>query len=296
VLSEQTLRILTHLPAVANIVRRVALEAGAEIMNHYSPVGYQGEVMTKPDGSSVTAADYAADVIIWDGLQAAFPGVPIVSEERTDKIDFAAIEQSPYYWLVDPLDATKRFRTGHPDFCINIALMHHDQPIMGVVYGPALQEGFVGYLGETPGAIRWHDERDTEHDLTVREIPRDGLTVLTSSSHAATPVFQSMLDQIKLAKRIQKGGALKFCDIAAGRADLYVRFRGNSYWDTAAGAAILRAAGGHVLGLDGKDLTYSRDRKTFEHTGLIACADPDYILPVIEEIRPLIHIAQTAIG
>lgn len=292
---KQTQTLINHLPAATGIVRRIALAAGAEIMNHYSPVGYQGEVMTKPDGSSVTAADFAADVIIWDALHREFAGIPVVSEERTDKIDYAALKSSEYYWLVDPLDATKMFRTGKPDFCVNIALVRGDTPVLGVIYAPALSEGFAGFIGDQSGAVRWHDDRNTEHDLSVRRIPVEGLTLLTSSSHAATSIFGQMMERIKLEKRLQKGGALKFCDIAAARADLYVRFRGNSYWDTAAGAVILRAAGGHVMDLSGNPLIYDRTNTKFDHTGLIACADPDYILPVIADIQKSINMAQATV-
>jgi len=282
-----TAKLLRHLPAVAGIVRRIAFAAGDTIMEHYSEVGYQGEVMEKPDGSPVTAADLQADELIRNALMTEFPGIPMVTEETFDQVDREALASAPHYWLVDGLDGTKSFRRGGRDFTVNIALIHEDSPVMGVVYAPALGEGFAGAInGEDRMAIRWNDESERDHDLRVRSIPFDGVTLLTGTTNEAgpSPRLQALMDGMKVARHIRRNSSIKFCDIAAARADLYTRLRPNSFWDTAAGDAVLRAAGGIVTDLSGAILTYDRNSIGFTNQGFIACNDLDYFLPVFNDL------------
>jgi 3'(2'), 5'-bisphosphate nucleotidase len=283
----ETAKFLKHLPAIAGIARRIAVAAGDAIMEHYSEIGYQGEVREKPDGSPVTLADLAADDLIRAALTDHFPGIPMVTEETFDRIDRAALADHPHFWLVDGLDGTKSFRRGAKEFTVNIALIENDAPVLGVVYAPALGEGFSGTVsGDDRAAIRWNDESEKDHDLRVRRIPPEGVTLLTSTTPDSGPSqrLQTLIDSMKIARHLRRNSSIKFCDVAAARADIYTRLRANSFWDTAAGDAILRAAGGTVTDLMGAPLRYDRNSIPFTNSGFIACNDPDYFLPVFADL------------
>lgn len=284
----QTANLLRHLPAVANIVRRITLAAGDAIMEHYSESGFHGEVIVKSDGSPVTIADYNADKIIREALAEEFPGIPMVTEETVGEIDRAALGGAPHYWLVDGLDGTKSFRRGSPDFTVNIGLIHDQSPVMGVIYAPALGEGFMGHTDDGGQALRWNDETERDHDIRVRRIPPEGVTLLTSTSSeqgGMSTLLAQVVEQVKMARHIRRNSSIKFCDIAAGRADIYTRFKENCFWDTAAGDAIVRGAGGHVTDLAGVPLMYDRNSTDFIRRGFIACNEIDYILPVFDDLR-----------
>lgn len=282
-----TEKLLRHLPAMANIARRITLVAGDAIMQHYTPSGFDGDVIIKSDGSPVTVADYEADRIIREALAQEFPGIPMVTEETVHELDHATLT-TPHYWLVDGLDGTKSFRRGSPDFTVNIGLIEGDQPVMGVIYAPALGEGFLGCTTDGGQALRWNDETERDTEIHVRNVPAGGITLLTSTSSdqgSSSPLLNSVIDQIKLARHIRRNSSIKFGDVAAGRADVYTRFKENCFWDTAAGDAIVRAAGGSVVNLQGTPLTYDRKNTTFLHQGFVACNDLDYIWPVFEDLR-----------
>lgn len=279
----QTEKLLRHLPAMTNMVRRIACAAGDLVMDHYDPSGYRGEVTIKEDDSPVTAADYAADALIREALNAEFPGIPMITEETCDARDRDLLAVSPHFWLVDPIDGTKHFRAGHPDFGINIALVYNDIPVLGVIYTPAHGEGFAGDSDGT--SLRWRDDSDRDHDMRVRRLPPEGLTLITNPSGKISSTMQALIDQIKMARHVRRGSTLKFCEVAAGRADLYPRFKETYYWDSAAGDIILRAAGGHVMDLTGGPLRYDRARVSLSNTGFIAASDRDYIQPIFEDMR-----------
>lgn len=278
-----TEKLLQHLPAMTNIVRRIALAAGDVVMEHYDPSGFHGEVIEKPDGSPVTAADFAADAMIRDALSSEFPGIPMITEETVETIDHDLLRSAPHYWLVDPIDGTKHFRAGHKDFGVNIALVHNDVPVLGVIYAPAHGEGFAGNADGT--SLRWLDASENEHETLVRKLPYEGITLITNPSNRISPTLQALIDQTKMARLVRRGSTLKFCEVAAGRADIYPRFKETYYWDSAAGDIILQAAGGHVMNLMGEPLRYDRTRPSLSNTGFIACSDVDYVLPIFEDLR-----------
>ena len=225
------------LPDLSGVFITLARQAGAAIMEVYAS---DFEARTKDDASPVTEADLAADRVIVAGLEQAFPDIPIVTEERTNTHDAAAAGSR--FFLVDPLDGTKEFVKRGGDFTVNIALIEDGVPVRGVVFAPALDRLF------------WTDEEGTaflkDGDADARmmrvETPDNGaLNVVASKSHrdAATDDY---IARYNVADFKSAGSSLKFCLLAAGEADLYPRLGRTMEWDTAAGHAVLRAAGGHI--------------------------------------------------
>ncbi len=254
-------------------------------MEHYDESGFKGEIQFKSDNSPVTAADLIADEIIRDGLKSITPDIPIVTEETAHLVDHAALNAAPHYWLVDGLDGTKAFRKGDPDFTVNIALIHHTNPILGVIYAPALGDGYAGTLAETSRAFKWNDDTNTDSDIHVRRIPKNGLTLLTSTTQNPSAHTRHFIDSLKLNRHIKRHSSIKFCEIAVGRADVMIAARDIYFWDTAAGDAIIRAAGGFAVDLFGQTLLYDRTVPHFVNFGLIAGNDLDYIQPIIQEFN-----------
>ncbi len=239
------------------VIRRLALEAGAEIMKVYADPAF--EVRAKSDASPVTAADEAADRLIAAGLAAAFPGVPLVTEEQAATHGGSGAR----FLIVDPLDGTKEFVQRRGDFTVNIAWVEDGRASRGVVYAPALGRLFytlpdgaaVEELGAldpaAPGALR---------PLRVARPDNAALRVVASKSHrdAATDAYIARFAVAPDGFR-SAGSSLKFCLVAGGEADLYPRLGPTMEWDTAAGHAVLAGAGGVVLRLDdGAPLTYGK--------------------------------------
>ena len=231
----------------------VALEAGAAIMRIYeSPELAAAE---KADGSPVTAADEAAERVILERLVEIAPGWPVVAEESVAA--GRVPDASEAFILVDPLDGTKEFLSRNGEFTVNVAVVRDGAPVAGVVYAPAL--GTL-YAGEPEGAFAATVEDGRlgpRRPLSVREPGPDGLVVVASRSHM-TDETKAFLDRLPVASFASAGSSLKLCRVASGEADLYPRLGRTMEWDIAAGDAILRAAGGAVLTLDGKPLVYGK--------------------------------------
>lgn len=264
--------------AMAEVFRRLAVEAGAAIMQ-VRATGDQG-VRTKADDSPVTRADLAADAIICDGLHAAFPGVPIVTEERAEPAG-----ADGRYFLVDPLDGTREFVRGRDEFTVNIALVEDGRPRAGVVFAPAIGRLFRtdpvrGAIEET-GAFHPAVEGSTRA-IRVSPARFDPLRVVISASHL-DPQTRAYLDALGTIRAVSAGSSLKFCALAAGEADLYPRFGPTMEWDTAAGHAVLLAAGGRVVAApDCGPLLYGkRDRR---NSGFIASGPFD--APAAPDLLP----------
>jgi len=229
------------LPKVLHIAR----EAGDAIMAVYAAMT-SPDVSHKADGSPLTQADLAAHDVIARGLPVLAPDIPVVSEE--DSASHAHRQPTGRFWLVDPLDGTKEFLARNGEFTVNIALVQDGVAVLGVVVAPALGLAYWGGAGH--GAFRETAGR-IEPIRVTSPTERTGhpLRVLASKSHmnAETRAF---LDQLGPHELIQLGSSLKFCRIAEGLADLYPRLGPTCEWDTAAGQAVLEAAGGQVLRLD----------------------------------------------
>jgi 3'(2'), 5'-bisphosphate nucleotidase len=248
-------------------MRQLALAAGAKIMDIYDAEDF--EVRSKSDASPVTEADEAADALISAGLRAAFPDVALVTEEQAATHDIAATS----FLIVDPLDGTKEFVQRRGDFTVNIAYVEDGVPLRGVVYAPAKGRLFyttadgrsveeMGPFGETPGET---------HPIGVNPMPDNrGLMVVASKSHrdAATDDY---IARYGVRDMTSAGSSLKFCLVATGEADLYPRLGRTMEWDTAAGDAVLRGAGGEMVRFDDHTpMTYGKPG--FENPFFIAFA------------------------
>ena len=252
------------------MVRRVAIEAG-EITLPYFEMLFTADVQSKQDGSPVTQADHEAESYIQNALKEILPDVPFIGEESFALGNAPDIKGADYFWLVDPIDGTKEFLSGGPDFTVNIALIRNHEPILGVIYAPARGVLYAGYGGDT--AIRWSAETDNDKPIQVRRAPNAGLTVLSSMRHGAPEKLDGFLSDFKIEKILKRASSLKICLIAEGKADIYPRLGPTCEWDTAAGDAILRAAGGAITDLQGNALRYGLNtRPDFSNPEFVASA------------------------
>jgi 3'(2'), 5'-bisphosphate nucleotidase len=208
----------------------------------------------KTDESPVTEADRLAEVLIVDALREALPHIPVVAEEEVA----AGIETRPadQYWLVDPLDGTRGFAAGRDDYAVCIGLVREGRALLGALALPATGEIFGGLVGA--GAWKEDGAGGERRPIRVRPAPPGGLVVLVSRQHAGDPRFEGILAGRTMAERRGLSSALKFCRVAEGEADLYPRFGQTMEWDTAAGQALVEAAGGRVTALDGTPLRYGK--------------------------------------
>ena len=235
----------------------IARDAGALIMTYYS-----GQFVTshKQDKSPVTDADIAANQLIVKALLELAPHIPIIAEED-ETLNAGGHE---LFWLVDPLDGTRSFVRGEPEFTVNIGLIDKNQPVLGVIYCPPQEVLYFGQVGQ--GAFRV-DKDGTKTAMKTRTPSEDGLVIVRSRTEP-TPVSLAFLKTITVKEMISGSSSVKFCKVAEGSADLYPRFGRTMEWDTAAGHAILQAAGGRVVTTDGKSLTYGKPG--FENPHFIA--------------------------
>lgn len=230
-------------------------------------------VRLKPDESPVTAADEAADAAIAALLGARAPGVPVISEESTGAENARA--PADLYFLVDPLDGTKEYVGGREEYTVNVALVRTGAPIAGAIYAPEIGRFWRGARGEGAFEASVVDGRiGAWRPIAARTPPPDGLVAAVSRSNAG-PQTQAYLARIGACTRIARGSSLKFCLIATGEADVYPRIGPTMEWDTAAGQAILEAAGGRVERLaDGAPLAYGHGpapgARPFENPDFVA--------------------------
>lgn len=206
----------------------------------------------KADGSPVTDADEAAEAILLAALAKVAPQIPVVSEENAESHHMDAPE---LFFLVDPIDGTKEFMrpNGAGAFTVNIGLVAGGRAMAGIVFAPALDRYFAGVVGA--GAIECCAGQTGP--ITVRDVPVDGPTAVASRSHR-DPTTDGWLDRHGISQTVATGSSVKFCLLAAGEADAYPRFAPTMEWDTAAGEAVLRAAGGIVETPEGDVFTYGK--------------------------------------
>lgn len=251
--------------ALSRALVALAREAGAAVMGIYAaPV----VASTKADASPVTAADLAAEAIILRGLAALAPTLPVVSEEAF--ADGAKPQIGPRFFLVDPLDGTKEFLSRNGEFTINIALIEDGAPLLGVVFAPALPRLFYA---AGPGLAFEVDAEGANRPIRARKANPNGLVALASRSHNA-PETERYLAALNISEYKSAGSSLKFCLLAAGEADLYPRHGPTMEWDTAAGHAVLAAAGGSVTTFDGTPLRYGKSQDGFRNPHFIARGRP----------------------
>ena len=225
-------------------------QAGAKALQFYK--GAAG-VTFKSDSSPLTDADRASHELLVSTLPALIPDVPVISEESPPSNQSLANPEGAF-WLVDPLDGTKEFLKGTGEFTVNIALVERRQPILGVVYAPVLRRIFFA-AGQT-GAFR-QDGREPPVPIHTKSARRSKLRVVASKDHAG-PLVQTMLARLHQPELKSMGSSLKFCLVAEGHADIYLRDVPTMEWDTAAAQCVVQAAGGLVLTLDGQPLFYGK--------------------------------------
>lgn len=238
-----------------------ARDAGQAIMQIYAG---DFAASRKADHSPVTEADVAAEKIILRALADLAPGVPVVAEEQS-AADGLPPSIGRCFFLVDPLDGTKEFIARNGEFTVNIALVEDGIPVLGIVYLPARDEMYVGQAGL--GALRSHGGAALER-IAARPVPAAGAVMTISRSHAAKELVKAESFGEHIAATLVAGSSLKFCRLAEGMADIYPRFGPTMEWDTAAGHAVLLAAGGRVDTLDGVPLRYGKP--DFRNTPFIA--------------------------
>lgn len=245
-------------------VLAIARRAGDAILAVYQR---DFDVSHKDDRSPLTDADLAAHHLIVDGLHALDAGIPVLSEESVT-IPWETRRAWTRYWLVDPLDGTREFVKKNGEFTVNIALIELGVPVLGVVHAPVIDEAHLGLRGV--GA--WLDDASGRVPVAVRTPATTPLRIAGSRSHmdARTSAAIARMGEVDL---VGLGSSLKFCRLADARLDAYLRFAPTSEWDTAAGQAVLEAAGGCVLGLDGKPLPYNT-KDSLLNPDFLALGDP----------------------
>ncbi|MGE0754185.1 MAG: 3'(2'),5'-bisphosphate nucleotidase CysQ [Alphaproteobacteria bacterium] len=233
----------------------IAIDAGTLILRYWQQ---NFEAMAKDENSPVTEADIVANHHICAALAELTPHIPIVAEENDSQPQTGAT-----FWLVDPLDGTRSFVRGEDEFTVNIGLVQNGRPMLGVIYVPVLKTLYYG----AEGLGAFIQQGDSKELIRARTAPEDGLTVVRSKSHMSKRT-EEFLRSMKIREVLPGSSSVKFCLVAEGSADIYPRLGRTMEWDTAAGHAILNAAGGHVKTEDGGELVYGKPG--FENPGFIA--------------------------
>lgn len=251
---------------LARLFGQIASDAGVRVMEVYES---EFETRTKADYSPVSDADERAEEVILARLEQELPGVPVLAEERAAREGVGERIWDAFI-LVDPVDGTKEFIQRKGDFTVNIALICCGHPVAGAVFAPARREMYIGGAtaelteGFIPGAMLGQGRK-----LATRAYPAEGLTAITSASHLDDRT-KAFLAERKIAGQTAIGSSLKFCWVAAGKADVYPRWGPTMEWDTAAGHAVLNGAGGTMIRPDGSPFVYGKGAEGFRNGPFIA--------------------------
>jgi 3'(2'), 5'-bisphosphate nucleotidase len=247
------------------------LSAGRVQMAHFQ-TGVS--VHTKPDQSPVTIADQQSEALLLEGLARLAPGVPVIAEEAVAAGNVPPIPAT--FFLVDPLDGTKGFIRGQPEFTINVGLIEAGRPSFGLIYAPALADLYVTLGPGAAASARVEPDANVTRlsDCALKPVHTRiadlrALKALTSQSHL-NRATEEFLNAYRVVERLAMSSSLKFGLLAKGRADIYARVGPTSEWDTAAGHAVLAAAGGSVTRLDGAELTYGNRERMFLNPDFVA--------------------------
>lgn len=256
----------SDLGVFAEAIAEIAVDAGKSILDIYQQ---DFEVTQKEDASPLTQADLASHQLICDALARLTPDIPVLSEESSD-IDYETRADWPQYWLVDPLDGTKEFINRNGEFTVNIALIRYHNPVLGVVHVPVSGITYTGLVG------KWASKHGVDgvlKHISIRKPCAIPPVVVGSRSHA-NPRLAQFLSKIGDYELVSMGSSLKFCLLAEGKADFYPRLGPTSEWDTAAAHAVVQAAGGRIVTLDGKPLRYNM-KKSLLNPEFLVIADTD---------------------
>lgn len=267
---------------LASALMPAVLAAGAIEMRHYR-AGVAVE--QKSDASPVTIADREAEAVLVAAIAAAAPGIPIVAEEAVAAGRVPEIGRE--FFLVDPLDGTREFIEQRGEFTVNIALVREGAPVFGIVYAPACEELYVTLATSSAAFARIapREEPVALADIGLAPIRTRmpdpfAMVALASRSHSNAET-EAFLGRYRIAARTNAGSSLKFCCIARGTADIYPRLGPTMEWDTAAGHAVLVAAGGSVTTLDGAPLRYGNTARGLRNPHFVAWGTPTPIAPAI---------------
>ena len=231
-------------------LRDISERAGAVIMEVYST---DFAVRRKDDASPVSEADERAEALILEELSRLAPQIPVVAEERVAAGEIPVVGAGPFF-LVDPLDGTREFVSRRGEFTVNIALIEDQVPRLGVVYAPALD---VIYWCDAKGGAWRQTGATSPTAIACRARPAEGIVAIASRSHRDERT-DAYLSRLPIGELVSAGSSLKFCRVAEGAADVYPRFGRTMEWDTAAGQAVLEAAGGGVVTEAGQPLRYGK--------------------------------------
>lgn len=257
-----------RLAELLTIAKRAAVKTGEAVLQIYQNNDYQS--YTKSDQSPVTSADYRANEIIQSELRNATPNIPIMSEESAYE-PLSSREKWPTYWLIDPIDGTQEFIARSGDFAINIALIHRNQPVIGVIFWPT--EHSLYFASQGQGAFKIKGDRTRQIHVRQLANPDSDDVVIAISRRQAPEVLMSKITAQRNYKTIPLGScALKSCFIAEGKADLFVRLGETGEWDTGAPQCIVNEAGGKVLDIDFSPLTYNL-RKSLVNPDFVVSGD-----------------------
>lgn len=258
----------------------LALAAGEKIMDIYSR---PFDVTVKADQSPVTEADELAETLIVQGLSNAFPAIDIIGEEMCAKGKVP--KSSPQFFLVDALDGTKEFVAKRTEFTVNIALIVDNKPFYGLVYAPAANALYASLGADKAGFAEIEPKSGAALPaftaITVRDWPAKDVRALASRSHSDADTDR-FLERNGITERLSSGSSLKFCKLAAGQADVYPRFGPTMEWDTAAGHAVLLAAGGAVKTECGAPFLYGKEQTGFRNGPFIAANSAAFDKIVLE--------------
>lgn len=238
-----------NLESLIDPISELAARAGQAILEVYAT---DFAVQAKDDESPLTQADLASHRCIMAGLRELTPDIPIISEEE-GLPEFEERQQWSRYWLIDPLDGTKEFVNRNGEFTVNIALIDKHRPVFGVVHVPVQAKTYIGCKGR--GALRLVEGQPAQ-EIRVAAASNTPVRVVGSRSHRGASI-DAFLQKIGETDMVPMGSSLKFCVVAEGDADVYPRLGPTSEWDTAAAQAVVEQAGGEVLELNGKPLSYN---------------------------------------
>lgn len=244
----------------------ISRRAGLEILQWYH--GDMG-ITKKSDDSPLTKADLASHKLIDAELTRLWPDIPVLSEESAD-IPWETRKNWHQYWLVDPLDGTKEFINHNGEFTVNIALIRDHQPVLGIVHVPVTG---ISYFG-AKGIGAWRQRGDSKADTIAIRQPSANPAVIVGSRSHANPELADQLQALGPHELISMGSSLKFCRVAEGLADFYPRLGPTCEWDTGAAQAVVEAAGGQVLKIDGSALDYN-NKEEYLNPFFFVLGDPD---------------------
>lgn len=261
----------SHLKKVAEDIYQLSVLAGQAILPYYHEEK-DIQIAYKADDSPLTEADKASHQVIFAFLKdyrINHETIPILSEEGDEQ----SLEEKRgwrRYWCIDPLDGTKEFIHGQKEFTVNIALIEDHQPIVGVIYAPVIREGYVAWRNGGAYAVTEKGWQPTQ----VRRPPNQTLRVIVSRRHGIAEVEQ-LLGKLPDYKRFNRGSALKFCEIAKGAADLFLRTTETCEWDNAAGQCIVEEAGGRLFHFDQTPVSYN-NTLSMKTKPIVVVGDPEY--------------------